>query len=148
MKPLQRPDDGRRACAAGSASTPPTLDEPLIVVVIDELANLTAYLTDRHLRDRIKAALGCCSPRPRRRCPRRGRDQDPRKEVLPFRDLFPTRIGARLSEAAQVDMVLGDGMRDRGALCDRIPLSLPGRRLRRPRRRPRPRASPLLLPDR
>jgi len=105
----------------------PTPDEPLIVVVIDELANLTAYLTDRQLRDRVKAALGVLLTQ--------GRAvgvhvvaaiQDPRKEVLPFRDLFPTRIGLRLSEEAQVDMVLGEGMRDRGALCDRIPLSLPG----------------------
>jgi S-DNA-T family DNA segregation ATPase FtsK/SpoIIIE len=52
--------------------------------------------------------------------------QDPRKEVLPFRDLFPTRIGLRLSKPSQVDLVLGDGMRDRGALCDRIPMSTPG----------------------
>src|SRR6266542_4169658 len=52
--------------------------------------------------------------------------QDPRKEVLPFRNLFPTRIGLRLSEDAEVDMVLGEGARDRGALCDRIPMSQPG----------------------
>lgn len=105
----------------------PTPDEPLIVLVIDELANLTAYLTDRQLKDRIKAALSILLSQ--------GRAvgvhvvaaiQDPRKEVLPFRDLFPTRIGLRLAEAAQVDLVLGDGMRDRGALCDRIPQSLPG----------------------
>ncbi|MER7455682.1 FtsK/SpoIIIE domain-containing protein [Micromonospora sp. NPDC126480] len=105
----------------------PTADEPLIVLVIDELANLTAYLTDRQLKDRIKAALSILLSQ--------GRAvgvhvvaaiQDPRKEVLPFRDLFPTRIGLRLAEAAQVDLVLGDGMRDRGALCDRIPQSLPG----------------------
>ncbi|SCL38808.1 DNA segregation ATPase FtsK/SpoIIIE, S-DNA-T family [Micromonospora rhizosphaerae] len=105
----------------------PTPDEPLIVVVIDELANLTAYLTDRQLKDRIKAALSILLSQ--------GRAvgvhvlaaiQDPRKEVLPFRDLFPTRIGLRLAEAAQVDLVLGEGMRDRGALCDRIPQNLPG----------------------
>ena len=35
----------------------PNEAEPLIVLVIDELANLTAYLTDRALKDRIKAAL-------------------------------------------------------------------------------------------
>jgi S-DNA-T family DNA segregation ATPase FtsK/SpoIIIE len=52
--------------------------------------------------------------------------QDPRKEVLSSRDLFPTRIALRLSEPTQVDLVLGDGMRDRGAVCDRIPLSAPG----------------------
>jgi FtsK/SpoIIIE family len=105
----------------------PTLAEPLIVLVIDELANLTAYLTDRQLKDRIKAALGIVLTQ--------GRAvgvhvvaaiQDPRKEVLPARGLFPTRIGLRLSEPAEVDMVLGDGMRDRGALADRIPQTQPG----------------------
>jgi hypothetical protein len=105
----------------------PTEDEPLIVIVVDELAALTAYLTDRHLKDRIKAALGVLLTQ--------GRAagvhvvaavQDPRKDVLPFRDLFPTRIALRLTEPAQVDMVLGDGMRDRGAVCDRIPMNQPG----------------------
>jgi S-DNA-T family DNA segregation ATPase FtsK/SpoIIIE len=105
----------------------PTTDEPLYLIVIDELASLTAYLSDRHLKDRIKSALGLILTQ--------GRAvgvhvvaaiQDPRKEVLPFRDLFPTRIALRLSEPAQVDLVLGDGMRDRGAVCDRIPLTSPG----------------------
>jgi hypothetical protein len=105
----------------------PTLVEPLYVVVIDELATLTAYLTDRHLKDRIKAALGLLLTQ--------GRAagfhvvaaiQDPRKEVLSIRDLFPTRIALRMTEPVHADLVLGDGMRDRGALCDRIPLGLPG----------------------
>jgi len=105
----------------------PTVDDPLYVLVIDELAALTAYLSDRKLKDRIKAALGVLLTQ--------GRAvgvhvvaalQDPRKEVLPFRDLFPTRIGLRLSEEPQVDLVLGEGMRDRGALCDRIPQTTPG----------------------
>ena len=105
----------------------PTVGDPLYVIVIDELAALTAYLTDRQLKDRIKAALGIILTQ--------GRAvgvhviaavQDPRKDVLPFRDLFPTRIALRLTEPAQVDMVLGDGMRDRGAFCDRIPQAQPG----------------------
>ena len=105
----------------------PTPAEPLIVLVIDELANLTAYLTDRQLKDRIKASLGIVLSQ--------GRAvgvhviaaiQDPRKEVLPARGLFPTRIALRLSEPGEVDMVLGDGMRDRGALGDRIPQTTPG----------------------
>ncbi len=100
----------------------PSRDEPLIIIVIDELAALTAYLTDRKLKDRIKAALGLLLTQ--------GRAvgvhvvaalQDPRKEVLPFRNLFPTRIGLRLSEASEVDLALDEGARDRGALCDRIP---------------------------
>lgn len=52
--------------------------------------------------------------------------EGPRKEVLSVRDLFPTRIALRLSEAEQVGLVLGSGARDRGALCDRIPETLPG----------------------
>ncbi len=40
--------------------------------------------------------------------------------------MFPTRIGLRLTEADQTDMVLGDGARQAGAVCDRIPESLPG----------------------
>ncbi|BCY05412.1 FtsK/SpoIIIE domain-containing protein [Actinoplanes sp. L3-i22] len=119
---------GRAARLAGKTRQhTPTEDEPLIVLVIDELANLTAYLTERQLKDRIKAALGIVLTQ--------GRAvgvhvvaaiQDPRKEVLPARGLFPTRIGLRLSEPSEVDLVLGDNMRDRGALCDRIPQTQPG----------------------
>jgi S-DNA-T family DNA segregation ATPase FtsK/SpoIIIE len=53
--------------------------------------------------------------------------QDPRKDVISLRNLFPTRVALRLDESDQVDMVLGDGARDRGALADAIsPLSLTG----------------------
>ena len=55
-----------------------------------------------------------------------GAVQDPRKDVLPQRDLFPTRIGLRLTEAEHVDLVLGPGARNRGAGCDLIPDTLPG----------------------
>src|SRR5205814_1494028 len=47
--------------------------------------------------------------------------QDPRKEVLNIRNLFPDKIALRLDEAAQVDLVLGDGAHDRGARCEDIP---------------------------
>ena len=46
--------------------------------------------------------------------------QDPRKDVLTIRNLFPDRIAMRLDEPEQVDMVLGDGARDRGAACELI----------------------------
>jgi S-DNA-T family DNA segregation ATPase FtsK/SpoIIIE len=52
--------------------------------------------------------------------------QDPSKDVVGFRDLFPARIALRLLEDVQVDMVLGRSARHRGAECDRIPASLPG----------------------
>ncbi len=105
----------------------PTADEPLIVLIIDELAALTSYVTDREAKRRIGAALSLLLSQ--------GRAvgvtvvaalQDPRKEVLPARDLFPTRVGLRMVDPDQVDMVLGAGARNHGARCDQIPESLPG----------------------
>jgi S-DNA-T family DNA segregation ATPase FtsK/SpoIIIE len=104
----------------------PTATEPLVVVLVDELAALTAY-TDRDTRRKAAELLQLLLSQ--------GRAvgvlvvaalQDPGKDVLPFRDLFPTRIALRLVEDVQVDMVLGRGARDRGAHCDRIPETLPG----------------------
>ena len=98
-----------------------------MLLVIDEIATLTAYTTDRKVRTEIEQLLGLILSQ--------GRAvgvnviaavQDPSKDVLPFRQLFPTRIALRLTEPSQVAMVLGDSARDRGALCDRIPDTLPG----------------------
>jgi DNA segregation ATPase FtsK/SpoIIIE, S-DNA-T family len=47
--------------------------------------------------------------------------QDPRKEVLGIRNLFPDRIAMRLDEPEQVDMVLGGKTHERGAACELIP---------------------------
>jgi S-DNA-T family DNA segregation ATPase FtsK/SpoIIIE len=100
----------------------PTAEHPCVVILVDEVAFLTAYQPDRQLRDRVKAALATLTTQ--------GRAvgfsviaalQDPRKEVMSIRNLFPDRIAMRLDEPEQVDMVLGDGARDRGALADLIP---------------------------
>lgn len=105
----------------------PTVREPLILVVVDEVATLSAYLPDRKLRERISHSLALLLTQ--------GRAvgvsvvaalQDPRKEVLTLRNLFPARVGLRLDEPLQIDMVLGDGAREQGARCDRIPAGLPG----------------------
>jgi len=99
----------------------PTTADPFIVVMVDEIAFLTAYQADRKLRERTLAALATLTTQ--------GRAvgfcvvaalQDPRKEVLNIRNLFPDKIALRLDEPSQVDMVLGDGARDRGARCDEI----------------------------
>jgi S-DNA-T family DNA segregation ATPase FtsK/SpoIIIE len=119
---------GRAARLAGRVRThQPSSGEPLLVVLIDELANLTAYLPDRKLRERITQALSLLVTQ--------GRAvgvvvvaalQDPRKDVVSFRNLFPTKVALRLDEASQVAMVLGDGARDQGARCDQISESTPG----------------------
>jgi S-DNA-T family DNA segregation ATPase FtsK/SpoIIIE len=99
----------------------PTLECPFTVVLVDEVAFLTAYQPDRKLRERIMNALATLTTQ--------GRAvgyavvaalQDPRKDVLAIRNLFPDRIAMRLDEPEQVDMVLGDGARDHGAACELI----------------------------
>jgi S-DNA-T family DNA segregation ATPase FtsK/SpoIIIE len=92
------------------------------VLNVDELGFLTAYMPERKLRERFNNALA--------RMLTQGRAvgvlvvaavQDPRKEVVSYRNLFPVRIALRLDEDSQVDMVLGDGALDRGAYCHLIP---------------------------
>jgi DNA segregation ATPase FtsK/SpoIIIE, S-DNA-T family len=99
----------------------PTLADPFTVVLVDEVAFLTAYQRDRKLKERIMAALATLTTQ--------GRAvgyavvaalQDPRKDVLTIRNLFPDRIAMRLDEPEQTDMVLGDGAHDRGATCELI----------------------------
>ncbi len=78
---------------------------PFTVIMVDEIAYLTAYQADRKLRERTLAALA--------RLTTQGRAvgycvvaalQDPRKEVLNIRNLFPDKIALRLDEPSQVDM--------------------------------------------
>ncbi len=105
----------------------PTVSEPLLLVVVDEMASLTAYVTDRDAKRRIASALSLLLSQGRAvGVSVVGAVQDPRKEILTVRDLFPTRIALRLSEPEHVGLVLGQGARDRGARCDQIPESLPG----------------------
>jgi S-DNA-T family DNA segregation ATPase FtsK/SpoIIIE len=99
----------------------PSIAFPFLVVLVDELAFLTAYQPDRDLRKRAEAAIATLTSQGRSVgvCVV-GALQDPRKDVISLRNLFPTRIALRLDESDQVDMVLGDGARDRGALADEI----------------------------
>jgi S-DNA-T family DNA segregation ATPase FtsK/SpoIIIE len=99
----------------------PTPQYPFVVVLVDEVAFLTAYHPERTVRDRVKAALSTLTTQ--------GRAvgycvvaalQDPRKEVMSIRNLFPDRIAMRLDEPEQVDMVLGDGAKDHGATAHLI----------------------------
>jgi S-DNA-T family DNA segregation ATPase FtsK/SpoIIIE len=105
----------------------PTTAEPLVLVVIDEIASLTAYVVDRDAKRRIAAALSLLLSQGRAvGVTVVGAVQDPRKEILTVRDLFPTRVALRMSEPEHVGLVLGQGARDRGARCDQIPETLPG----------------------
>ncbi|MET9711441.1 FtsK/SpoIIIE domain-containing protein [Nocardiopsis alba] len=105
----------------------PTTADPFVVVVLDEVAFLTAYHPDRDVRKRSENAIATLTSQ--------GRSvgfcvlaalQDPRKEVMNLRNLFPDKIALRLDEASQVDMVLGEGARERGAEAHLIDPTLPG----------------------
>ena len=52
--------------------------------------------------------------------------QDPRKETIGMRHMFPQKVSLRLDEASEVDMVLGEGARRRGAEAHQIDRSTPG----------------------
>ncbi|MEU3229635.1 FtsK/SpoIIIE domain-containing protein [Nocardiopsis alba] len=113
--------------AGKQRSHTPTTADPFVVVVLDEVAFLTAYHPDRDVRRRSENAIATLTSQ--------GRSvgfcvlaalQDPRKEVMNLRNLFPDKIALRLDEASQVDMVLGEGARERGAEAHLIDPTLPG----------------------
>lgn len=104
-----------------------TVEEPMVMVVIDELANLVAYQTDRDLLRRAEAALAILLTQ--------GRAvgfyvfgflQDPRKEVLKMRNLFPQSIALRLDSSEEGAMMLSHDAVRAGARCENIPMSQPG----------------------
>ncbi|WP_243719221.1 FtsK/SpoIIIE domain-containing protein [Actinomadura sp. 7K534] len=107
--------------AGVTRSFTPSREFPFRVIVVDELAFLTAYCPERDLRKRAESALAVLTSQGRSvgYCVI-GAQQDARKEVNNLRNLFPDRIALRLDEDEQVDMVLGDGARDRGGLADQI----------------------------
>lgn len=99
----------------------------LLVLVVDELASVTAYVNDPRLRKRIADALALLLAQ--------GRavgivvvaaTQDVRKETVGLRDLFPVRVALRAAEDEAADMLLGRGARARGALTDKIDPGTPG----------------------
>ncbi|MBQ1083403.1 FtsK/SpoIIIE domain-containing protein [Nocardiopsis sp. B62] len=119
--------DRARRYAGKRRSHTPTTEDPFVLVVLDEVAFLTAYHPDRDIRKRSENAIATLTSQ--------GRSvgfavlaalQDPRKEVMNLRNLFPDKVALRLDEASQVDMILGEGARDRGANAHLIDPTLPG----------------------
>lgn len=104
----------------------PTVGEPQLVVLIDELAALTSF-ADRKLKTDIEHSLGLLLSQ--------GRAvgvsvvaavQDPSKEIVPLRQFFPLRLGLRMAEPTQTTMILGPGAVEAGARCHQLPAHMPG----------------------
>lgn len=104
-----------------------SVESPTVIVLIDELAALTAYETDRELLRRANSALATLASQGRAvgfvvfACL-----QDPRKETLPARGLFTQTVGLRLRDRMETTMVLGEGAVQAGAQCHDIPSTTPG----------------------
>ncbi|MGD9987137.1 FtsK/SpoIIIE domain-containing protein [Pseudonocardia sp.] len=96
-------------------------DRPLDVVVIDEMAMLTAYGERSDVRDALRLLAELLTQGRACLISVMGYVQEPSKDVVDVRELFPTRVCLGVTAASHVDMVLGDGARERGALADEIP---------------------------
>ncbi|MGW0245375.1 FtsK/SpoIIIE domain-containing protein [Nocardia goodfellowii] len=111
---------------AGVQKHVPTVEEPLILVIIDEAAALSSFAT-KDEREEFRRLSGLLLSQ--------GRAvgvsviaalQDPSKETMPNRQLFPVRVGLRLDEDTQIAMVHGQGAKARGARCHEISARTPG----------------------
>jgi S-DNA-T family DNA segregation ATPase FtsK/SpoIIIE len=100
----------------------PSRETPVNVIIIDELAYLSAMVPDKKLQQRADTAIRTILILGRATgYSLVGASQDPRKEILGFRDYFPTRVALGMP-APMVDLVLGEKMHDAGAYCEQIPL--------------------------
>ncbi|WP_134661668.1 MULTISPECIES: FtsK/SpoIIIE domain-containing protein [unclassified Amycolatopsis] len=113
----------RDFAATGKRKITMSRETPLNLLIVDEIGALLAYgdgTIARTLRKDLAIAVS------------QGRAtghstmalvQEPTKDTVPVRDLFPVRVCLRVTSQSHVDMVLGDGARLRGALADEIPES-------------------------
>jgi DNA segregation ATPase FtsK/SpoIIIE, S-DNA-T family len=111
----------RKATFAGQVRVVPiTREHPLELVEFDEIGALTKY-TDRRTRDAITERLALLTTQGRALgFTVRGYVQEPTKDTVPVRELFPRRICLRVAAKSHVGMVLGDLAYDRGAWANRI----------------------------
>jgi S-DNA-T family DNA segregation ATPase FtsK/SpoIIIE len=94
---------------------------PLELVMVDEMAMLTAYGDRADVREALRLLAEILTQGRAALITVLGYVQEPSKDVIDVRELFTTRVCLGVTAASHVDMVLGDGARDRGALADEIP---------------------------
>src|SRR5436305_2360447 len=113
--------DARKSEFAGRVrSVPISCEHPLELLEFDEIGALTKY-TDRKTRDTITEKVALLTTQGRALgFTVRGYVQEPTKDTVPVRELFPRRICLRVSAKSHVSMVLGDQAYERGAWANRI----------------------------
>jgi S-DNA-T family DNA segregation ATPase FtsK/SpoIIIE len=117
----------RKTTFAGRVRVVPLSPEhPLELLEFDEIGALTKY-TDRKTREAITERVALLTTQGRALgFTVRGYVQEPTKDTVPVRELFPRRICLRVSAKSHVGMVLGDLAYERGAWANRIPDTDPG----------------------
>jgi DNA segregation ATPase FtsK/SpoIIIE, S-DNA-T family len=120
--------NGRKAEFAGQVRTVPiSRQHPLELLEFDEIGALTRYVGDRKTREAITERVALLTTQGRALgYTVRGYVQEPTKDTVPVRDLFPRRICLRVATKSHVAMVLGEHAYDRGAWANRIGESTPG----------------------
>ena len=113
--------DTRKAAFAGRVRMVPISPEhPLELLEFDEIGTLTKY-TDRKTREAITERVALLTTQGRALgFTVRGYVQEPTKDTVPVRELFPRRICLRVSAKSHVGMVLGENAYERGAWANRI----------------------------
>jgi DNA segregation ATPase FtsK/SpoIIIE, S-DNA-T family len=117
----------RKTEFAGRVRTVPiSTEHPLELLEFDEIGALTKYI-DRKTRDAITERIALLTTQGRALgFTVRGYVQEPTKDTVPVRELFPRRICLRVSAKSHVGMVLGDQAYERGAWANRITENEPG----------------------
>jgi S-DNA-T family DNA segregation ATPase FtsK/SpoIIIE len=101
-------------------SVPISPEHPLELLEFDEIGALTKYI-DRKTREAITEKVALLTTQGRALgFTVRGYVQEPTKDTVPVRELFPRRICLRVSAKSHVSMVLGDQAYERGAWANRI----------------------------
>src|SRR4051794_30362905 len=98
-----------------------TAETPYELLMIDELAMLTAYGDRSSVRDALRLLAEILTQGRAANHGVAGYVQEPTKDVVDAGALFAPRTCLGVPPAPPVDMALGDGARDRGALADEIP---------------------------
>ncbi|MGH3757279.1 cell division protein FtsK [Actinophytocola sp.] len=120
-------DKRKREFAGRLRTVPISRDNPLEIVEFDEIGALIRYIGDRKLREQITERVALLTTQGRALgYTVRGYVQEPTKDTVPVRELFPRRICLRVAAKPHVGMVLGDQAYDRGAWANRIGESEPG----------------------
>lgn len=119
-------EDRSEQLAGQARKFTPSPEMPLEIVLIDELGYLLALVPDRKAQAEIKQLLntllnlgraaGICVV---------GGLQDPRKETIESRDLWPTKVAMRLTRE-MARLVLGTEALEAGARCDLITKDMAG----------------------